>query len=710
MSSITLDEARSVLKKSFGFEAFRPMQGKIIQAVYQQQDALVLMPTGGGKSICFQIPAITLPGTCVVISPLISLMKDQVEALQANGIRAAFLNSSLPGGDQQATENLFCQGELDLLYVSPEKLLSPSFLSMLGRVRLNLFAIDEAHCISSWGHDFRPEYTRLITLRKKFPDIPLIALTATADKVTRRDIIRQLGLREPAVFIDSFDRPNLYLEVRPGQQRKQQIIRFLEKHPDQSGIIYCLSRKSTERIAESLTDKGFRAEAYHAGLSDRDRSAVQERFTMDETPIICATIAFGMGIDKSNVRWVIHYNLPKNLESYYQQIGRAGRDGVRADTMLFYSYGDVAVLKDIFGDNEGDREEVKLAKLQRMQEFAESLNCRRRTLLAYFGQEYSGQCGHCDICRHPPQYFDGTRQAQMALSAVYRLREKEATRMVINVLRGSGARDLLDKGYQHIKTYGVGRKIPFSEWQYYVRQLLNMGYLELAYDEGLALKLTPASQRVLFEGEKVDLVRLETQKQRDESEREKIKKRPARQRVRDELFTHLRELRTRLAREQGIPPYVVFSDATLEQMAAEKPLNPEQMRAISGVGEKKLASYGEIFLDTIRNYLNQNTRSVKGSTYLLTLEAYHNGLDIEAIARERSLQPGTVIQHLQRLQKEGEDIDFSRLVEADKVDRVRNLIRYMEEPGLKSIFEGLDEALSYDEIRLALAVIDQETA
>ena len=453
------ENAQTALKKYFGYDTFRPMQAEIIQSVYDKKDALILMPTGGGKSICFQIPAITMEGMGVVVSPLISLMKDQVESLRANGIKAAFLNSSLGISEQRAVEDAIFNQQIDLIYVSPEKIVSPNFLSLLKRVEIALFAIDEAHCISAWGHDFRPEYTRLKFIKKQFPDTPVIALTATADKATRKDIARQLDLENPAIYVASFDRPNLSLAVRPGQKRFEQIIEFIKKRPNQPGIIYCLSRKSTENIARKLQGKGLKANFYHAGMPDFQRSEVQEDFINDAIDIVCATIAFGMGIDKSNVRWVIHYNLPKNIESFYQEIGRSGRDGTAASTLLFYSYADVMNLREILTNNDSTQRDLKLAKLERMQQYAESLSCRRKILLNYFSEPFNKNCGNCDICKNPPQYFDGTVIAQKALSAVFRLKEKVGSSMLIDVLRGSSRKDLLERGYQHIKTYAVGREV-----------------------------------------------------------------------------------------------------------------------------------------------------------------------------------------------------------------------------------------------------------
>lgn len=600
-----LRTAQETLKRCFGYDTFRPMQAEIIEQVYAGRDTLVLMPTGGGKSICYQVPAITLPGTAVVVSPLISLMKDQVEALRANGVSAAYLNSSLGEAEQQQVEDDLFSGRLELLYVSPEKLLSQQFFPLLKRLQPSLFAIDEAHCISAWGHDFRPEYTKMKFLKREFPDTPIIALTATADKVTRRDILQQLQLHDPAVFVASFDRPNLSLEVRPGQRRREQIIRFIRERPNQPGIVYCLSRRSTEELANKLQAAGIDAAPYHAGLPSKERASTQEDFINDNTLVVCATVAFGMGIDKSNVRWVIHYNMPKNIEGYYQEIGRAGRDGAKADTLLFYSYNDVTTLKDILMQNEGKQTQLKLDKLERMQQYAEAVGCRRRILLSYFGEDAQEDCGNCDICKNPPKAIDGTVIAQKALSAVYRLRQTVGLTTLIDVLRGSGKREMFEKGYDQIKTYGAGRDIPNLEWQHYLLQLINLGYLEIAHDQHGVLRLTPASQRVLFSGEEVPLVRFATLKERRAAEKEKAKRaRP--ERARNDLFEHLRQLRKQLAQQRGVPPYIIFNDATLEEMAATRPSNDEEMRRVSGVGDRKLHLYGDVFLEAIAEYETDN--------------------------------------------------------------------------------------------------------
>ncbi len=706
---MTISAAQTALKKYFGYDNFRPMQSEIIENVLAGKDTLVLMPTGGGKSICFQIPAIIKEGVCVVISPLISLMKDQVESLKANGIKAAYLNSSLNSGELQEVENDLYHGNIKLLYVSPERLCSPSFTPLLQRSNVSLFAIDEAHCISNWGHDFRPEYTQLAFLKRQFSDVPLIALTATADRLTRQDIIGQLQLNDPACFVASFDRPNISLEVRPGQKRIEQILDFIAQRPGQSGIIYCLSRKNTEDVADKLLAKGIKAGFYHAGLNASQRSKVQDAFINDTVPVVCATVAFGMGIDKSNVRWVMHYNLPKNMESYYQEIGRCGRDGAKADTLLFYSFRDVTVLRDILQQNESDQVDVKLAKLDRMQQYADSLICRRKILLNYFNEDLDKNCGNCDVCKNPPQYFDGTVIAQKALSAITRLQEQVPMGMLIDVLRGSRRREIMQYGYDKIKTYGAGADISYNDWQHLLGQILSLGLIDIAYERKNAIRLTPASKEVLYNSRKVQLVKMTALKERMKKQREKVKPQSQRQRVRDELFEVLRQLRKLMAQKHGVPPYIIFSDASLEEMAAEKPVNEVEMRQISGVGEIKLQRYGKPFLEAILKFIEDKSKSgqtVKGTTQLVTCQLFRRGLSVDAIAQERQLAPTTIYAHLADSYEAGEDIKINRLVSKSEIKAVFDALQQLAEPyKLREIYELLDESIPYGKIKLALAYL-----
>src|SRR5436190_3603442 len=505
---MTTEILHAKLKENFGFEKFRPNQEDIINTILSGQDTLAIMPTGGGKSICFQLPALVLPGITIVISPLIALMKDQVDSLKANGIAACCINSSQSSEEQQSHIENLRNNKVKLVYVAPESL---SYLeNAFSQITISQIAIDEAHCISSWGHDFRPAYTNLGYLKKRFPSTPILALTATADKATREDISTQLNLVNPKVFIASFDRKNLSLEVRPALDRVKQIQDFIAKRPNECGIIYCLSRKTTTELAEKLQKNGINAKAYHAGLDSSLRSKTQDEFINDDCQVICATIAFGMGIDKSNVRWVIHYNLPKNIEGYYQEIGRAGRDGLPSDTLLFESYGDVIQLQKFA--SEGLNAEVQLAKLERMKQYADALSCRRKILLSYFGELVTENCCNCDICKNPPAFFDGTIIAQMALSAIVRLKESEALPVIVDFLRGSKNAYIYEKNYQDLKTYGVGNGISWDNWNQYLIQLINLGYCEIAFHQQNKIRLTPLAKKVLFEKERVQLTNVQKAK------------------------------------------------------------------------------------------------------------------------------------------------------------------------------------------------------
>ena len=601
------------LERYFGYHSFRQNQEAIITQVMQGNDTLVLMPTGGGKSICYQIPALMMPGTAIVISPLISLMKDQVEALRANGIEAEALNSGNDLTEDTIIRRKCVSGALKLLYISPEKALA-EIEHLLQYTKISLFAIDEAHCISQWGHDFRPEYTQLGTLREKFPNIPMMALTATADKITRQDIIRQLKLDHAKEFISSFDRPNLSLSVKRGYKGKEKlqfIVNFIKARPMEAGIIYCLSRKNTESVAEELRRRGIRALPYHAGLPAQERSQTQEAFKRDELAVVCATIAFGMGIDKSNVRWVIHYNMPKSIENFYQEIGRAGRDGAPADTVLFYSLADIIQLTE-FARQSG-QQDVNIGKLRQMREYAESGVCRRRILLNYFGEQTGHDCGNCDVCANPPRRFDGTRYVQMALSAVKRTEEQIRISTVIEIVKGMRSTNVVKHGYDRLKTFGVGRDVSTNDWQDYLLQMLQMGFIELAYDDGNKVKVTELGSDVLYGHRTAELCVI------DRSLKEVPRKKPRlhleipsvtipglppTDGVEDpRLFEALRQLRLQCAQEEGFPPYIVFSDKVLHSLATAKPATLEQFGFIAGIGEHKKQKYGERFVALIRRYI-----------------------------------------------------------------------------------------------------------
>ncbi|GAB3894098.1 DNA helicase RecQ [Spirosoma agri] len=695
------------LKRYYGYDRFRPMQEAIIESILSGRDTVVLMPTGGGKSVCFQIPALMLPGITIVVSPLIALMKDQVGALHMNGIPAAYINSSQHGREQRDIEEDALSGKLRLLYVSPEKLLTDSFLSFLTRINVSLFAIDEAHCISSWGHDFRPEYTQLNILKDRFPAIPTIALTATADKLTRQDIAQRLNMNDPAIFVSSFNRTNLSLQVLPGQNRIQQIVKLLQQKPDTSGIIYCLSRKSTESLAAKLQEKGFNAAFYHAGMDPADRSRTQEAFLRDDVRIMCATIAFGMGIDKSNVRWVIHYNMPKNIEGFYQEIGRAGRDGAAAQTVLFYSFADVATYKDMLSENSPANLGLQLAKLERMQQYADAHTCRRQILLSYFSEELPEPCGNCDVCRDPRITFDGTVLAQKALSAIVRTGERVPMNLLIDILRGSRSQQVLQGGYDQVKTYGAGRDLRFEDWRNYLHQLINIGVIEVGYDQHYALRRGILADQVLYHNRRIDLVRP------DDAPKPIVEKTRAKtEATRDELFERLRTLRKQLADEQNVPPYVIFTDTTLEDMARLRPTTPDALRNVSGVGERKLQLFGKRFLNEIIGHVRgrvQAGEKPKGSTQLMTLEMFTNGMTIDEIAADRKLTTGSIAGHLVQLAKAGYDIDLASLISPDERREIERAIKTigLEEGRLKPVFDHFGGRYDYGKLTLVAGLLEK---
>ena len=597
------------LKTYFGYDSFRPLQEEIIHNLISKKDSLVLMPTGGGKSICYQLPALLMEGTAIVISPLISLMKDQVETLRANGIPAGALNSSNDETENANLRRACISGQLKLLYISPEKLLSEADY-LLRDMTLSLFAVDEAHCISQWGHDFRPEYARMGFLRNQFPNVPMIALTATADKITREDIVRQLQLRQPQIFISSFDRPNLSLSVKRGYQPKEKskaIIDFITRHRGESGIVYCMSRSKTETVTQMLQKHGIRCGVYHAGLSARQRDETQDDFINDRIEVVCATIAFGMGIDKSNVRWVIHYNLPKSIESFYQEIGRAGRDGMASDTILFYSLGDLILLTKFA--MESNQQNIDLEELNRMQQYAESDICRRRILLSYFGETTTEDCGNCDVCRNPPERFDGTIIVQKALSAIARTNQQVSITLLIDILRGNPTTEITEKAYTELKTFGAGRDIPARDWQDYLLQMLQMGYFEIAYNENNHLKITGSGSDVLFGRKKAMLVVIRREEPATAKRRKKSAATPTQawaeesRSKEEDLFEALRALRKQLADQEALPAYIVLSDKVLHLLCLSRPTTVEAFGNINGIGEYKKKKYGKDFVALIRQFV-----------------------------------------------------------------------------------------------------------
>ena len=601
-----MNKAHQLLKSVYGYDSFRPLQEEIIEHVMSGHDALVLMPTGGGKSICYQIPALMLEGLTIVVSPLISLMKDQVDALKANGIAADAMNSSREISINDRIKKLCKTGEIKLLYVSPERLIAE--LGWLKEhVKVALIAIDEAHCVSQWGHDFRIEYTQLGIMKDHFPSTPILALTATADKVTKTDILEQLRLNNPRIFTGSFDRPNLSLDVRKGygkQDRLRTIMDVIRRHQNESGIIYCLTRKGAEELAADLNSRNISVGVYHAGLSAEERTRIQEDFINDRVNVICATVAFGMGIDKSNIRYIIHNNLPKSIESFYQEIGRGGRDGLPTETILFYNLYDLITLRK-FADESG-QQDINHEKLNRMQEYAEARVCRRRILLNYFGETNECHCGNCDVCRNPPQLFDGTIVVQKALSAIKRCNEKIGFVVATDVLKGRISNTVIANGYNKLKTFGAGKEITANDWHAYLLQMLQLGYIEIAYNEDKHIKITPLGKDVLFGRKKAQLTVIvhEDLRVKKRKHRRSVTVALPEENTEDKaLFEKLRALRSEIANDIKMPAYIVLSDKSLLSLVNEKPTNLHLFGNAYGIGEHKKKQYGDRFVDLICSHL-----------------------------------------------------------------------------------------------------------
>jgi ATP-dependent DNA helicase RecQ len=698
------------LKHFFGYDTFRPGQRQIVEQALQNQDLLVVMPTGGGKSLCFQLPALLKPGLTVVVSPLIALMQDQVEALQDNGIGATFLNSSISWAQVRSREEAILAGRVKLLYVAPERLLGEKFLPFLDLVKhqigISRLAIDEAHCVSEWGHDFRPEYRQLQQLRQRYPNVPTIALTATATSRVREDISQQLALRQPTIHIASFNRPNLYYEVRP--KHKQSYSELLQqiRTTDGSGIIYCLSRKKVDELAFRLKQDGVKVLPYHAGLSDEERSSNQTRFLRDDVQIMVATIAFGMGINKPDVRFVIHYDLPRNIESYYQEAGRSGRDGEPARCTIFFNYGDIKTIEFLI-DQKSDEQEQRIARqqLRRVIDYAEGTDCRRTIQLSYFGERFAGNCGNCDNCCHPKPQEDWTIEAQKFLSCVARCKERFGINYIIDVLRGAKNQKIAQNGHQELSTYGIGKDKSADEWKMLARSLLHQNLVEQTTDGYSVLKLNDLSWQILRRQREVYLAvpaqQTPTLEYRDRAEAEV-----------EMLLQRLRSLRKQLADSQGVAPYVVFADSTLKLMAQQRPQTLSEFGKISGVGDYKLAQYGDIFLREIQGYCQEHGLTAQPAlknksitpqptyTQLNTLELYRQGFTVEEIAEKRNVRVTTIVNHLCELIEINQPVDITQMVSPERQLHILEAIKAVGADVLKPIYTHLGEQVSYEEIKL----------
>ncbi len=706
-----------LLKQHFGFASFRPLQEEIIRDSLAGRDVFALLPTGGGKSLCFQLPALAGDGLTVVVSPLIALMKDQVDALQAAGVPATFLNSSLAAGEARSRLRGLHQGEFKLLYVAPERLMLSGFLADLPRWNVRLIAVDEAHCISEWGHDFRPEYRQLAQLRDRFPQTPFMALTATATGRVRADIITHLKLREPKAYVASFNRPNLAYHVVPKNKPYNQLLHFLREHPRESGIVYCQSRKTAERVAANLTGDGIKARPYHAGLTPKERSEHQELFLRDDVRVVCATIAFGMGINKPNVRFVVHYDLPKNIEGYYQETGRAGRDGLPGECVLLFSPGDV-IKQTRFIDEKPDPREQKIAReqLQQMVHYAECAGCRRTELLRYFGETFAGDnCGACDNCLAPRATFDGTLAAQKFLSCVFRIREKNGfgagLNHVVEVLVGADTEKIRKWNHTQLSTYGIGKEHSRAEWSAIGRELVRLGLLRQTSEKFSTLELTAEGSGALRDRRKITLTQPAVAPEPPAHHVGEIA-------CDEALFERLRALRKMLADERDVPAYIVFSDVALRQMARDYPANDRDFSRISGVGEKKLREFGGLFLGEIAAYLQTHPRQIfaddsftspaaappprqrPGDSARETLRRFRAGQAVEQIARERGMTTNTIYGHLAEAVAQGEPVDLQQFFSLPEISEVASAFGRAGGESLGPVFEALGGRIDYGRLRL----------
>jgi ATP-dependent DNA helicase RecQ len=714
------------LKHFFGYDRFRLAQKDIITAAMANQDVLAIMPTGGGKSICFQLPALLKNGITIVVSPLISLMQDQVTALQDNGIAATYLNSSVTGIEVQNRTQRVLSGEIKLLYVAPERLMSDRFLEFLDQIQHSIgiatFAIDEAHCVSEWGHDFRPEYRQLSTIRQRYPQAPFLALTATATDRVRQDIIHQLQLQQPSVYVSSFNRQNLYYEIRPkGKDCYKQLIKIV-KQSKGSGIIYCLSRKKVDEITAQLQRDGIEALPYHAGLNNNVREENQQRFIRDDVRVIVATVAFGMGINKLDVRFVVHYDLPRNLEGYYQESGRAGRDGEPADCIFFFGYGDMKTIEFLIaqktdpetGDPLLAEQQVAKQQLRQVIDYAEGTECRRRIQLRYFGEDFPGNCGNCDNCLRPKNEADWSIEAQKFLSCIHRCDQKFGTKYIIDVLRGSKDKRILGNRHDQLSTYGIGKDHTAEEWKILSRALLHQGLLSETTDGYSVLQLNALSKEVLLKQRTVMVALPNTPQVLDE--KSAISRSQA-----EELFDRLRSLRKRVADQHSVAPYIVFADSSLKLMSQQRPQNLAEFAEISGVGSRKLAQYGQQFVTEIRAFcqehgfalepeepvslpaLQTRERDTATPTHLQTCHLFQQGLSPTQIAERRQMAQSTVMQHLEVLIEARQITDIDRLVPTETQQVIRRAIEEVGDMSLKTIREHLKEAFTYEEIKVVRA-------
>ncbi len=714
---VDMELAHQALQKYFGYTSFLPLQKEIIKDVLQKNDVFVLMPTGGGKSLCYQIPSLILDGVTIVVSPLIALMKDQVDGLKANGIPAAYINSSLRFEQIKQIKSELLENRISILYVAPERIVLLDFLSFLQNLNINLIAIDEAHCISEWGHDFRPGYRQLKLLKEHLPKIPLIAMTATAIPEVQEDIVTQLKLTNPKYYKASLNRNNLFYQVKPKDTAYQQLLQHLEAHSKDSGIIYCQSRKATDNLANKLQSDGYRVLPYHAGLSSNLRTETQEKFVKDDVEIIVATIAFGMGIDKSNIRFVIHYDLPKNLETYYQETGRAGRDGEKSDCILFYSYGDKRKI-DYFIDQKESETEKRIAfqKLNDMIKFCESITCRRKILLNYFGEDFNEtNCKGCDICLEPKETIDGTIIAQKIMSCTSQLNERFGMSYIADVLCGSRNRRIIGNRHDTLTSHGIGNEYSKKQWQIYLRELIQLDYLKSEGDRYLIVKIAPKLRDDLSKHKEILLT--------NPVDDVKITQIDCDKKMDSGLFEILRVLRKEIADAEGMPPYVIFNDSSLRAMATYFPKNGSDFPNINGVGESKLKKYGEMFLEKIdayciehkievsnehnielrQVYKRSHSMNTNASTFQETMQLYKQNLTIEEIAQKRGLTPDTIAAHIEKLIRSGEDISIDSFVANDKQEHILKVLSLLGGGALKPIKEKLGDNYTYEEIRLVQA-------